>query len=277
MRVARFEHLGTVGWGFVEDSDVRIVPHEGPSLVEALALDNEALANVRRDATSRAGLEDVTLLAPVPSPPQFLGVGLNYADHAAEAGLEPPPHPQTFGFLNSAIVGPGEAIRLPATSDQVDWEVELAVVIGRPGKRIDRDRALEHVAGYTIVNDLSARDVQFADGQWTRGKSFDTFKPMGPWITTADELGTAGSLSVKLWVNDVIKQDGSTVELVFDVPELVSRLSASVTLLPGGVISTGTPPGVGFAMTPPEFLRAGDVVTLEIEGIGRLANPVVAG
>ena len=185
--------------------------------------------------------------------------------------------PVTFGFLNSAITDPGVPIELPPFTREVDWEVELAIVIGRGGADILRDQAMSAVAGYTIVNDLSARDIQLSEGQWGRAKSFDTFKPMGPWITTTDELGSAEALGVKLWVNDEIKQDSSTAQLIFDVPTLVSRLSASTTLRPGMVISTGTPHGVGFARKPPEYLRPGDIVTLEIEGIGRLTNPVVAG
>jgi 2-keto-4-pentenoate hydratase/2-oxohepta-3-ene-1,7-dioic acid hydratase in catechol pathway len=277
MRIARFEHRGRVAWGFVDGDAVSPAPADAGEIPGVLAATMDELSALESASGDPIDLADVRLLAPIDAPPQFIGVGLNYRDHAEESGMPVPEVPITFGFLNSAIIGPGAPIELPPFTAEVDWEVELAIVIGKGGRDIAIEDAMDAVAGYTIVNDLSARDIQMREGQWSRAKSLDTFKPMGPWITTADELGTAGSLSVKLWVNDVIKQDGSTVELVFDVPELVSRLSASVTLLPGGVISTGTPPGVGFAMTPPEFLRAGDVVTLEIEGIGRLANPVVAG
>jgi 2-keto-4-pentenoate hydratase/2-oxohepta-3-ene-1,7-dioic acid hydratase in catechol pathway len=277
MRIARFRHDGAESWGFVTGDRIATAPNDAPGIPAVLALPPAELASVEARAGAPVPLADVELLAPVPDPPQFIGVGLNYRDHAEESGMPVPEVPITFGFLNSAIIDPGIAIELPPFTDEVDWEVELAIVIGRGGRDIPLDEAMAAVAGYTIVNDLSARDIQMREGQWSRAKSFDTFKPMGPWITTTDELGTAGSLAVKLWVNDVIKQDGSTVELVFDVPALVSRLSASVTLQPGAVISTGTPPGVGFAMKPPEFLQAGDTVTLEIEGIGRLSNPVVSG
>lgn len=276
MRLARFEHGGTARWGFVEGGLAMFASSSAPPLAEALALDVSHLEAIRSECNESVALADVNLLAPVPCPPQFLGVGLNYFDHAAESGMEPPAHPQTFGLLSSAIIGPGSTIELPSTSEQVDWEVELALVIGKPGREIPLDRALEHVAGYTIVNDVSARDVQFADGQWTRGKSFDTLKPMGPWIVTVDELGAAADLDLELRVNDVVKQSSNTSNLIFDVPYLVHFLSQEITLETGAVISTGTPGGVGFSREPPEFLRDRDVVHLEIGGIGALTNPVNA-
>ena len=277
MRIARFRHEGTTSWGFVVDEAIAVAPAHGPGLVEALALGADALAELAGSTSAPIQLEDVRLLAPVAVPRQFIGVGLNYRDHAAETGAQIPAAPITFGFLTTSVSGPDDPIVLPPFTDQVDWEVELAVVIGQGGRDIPVDGALEAVAGYTIVNDLSARDIQRSEGQWGRSKSFDSFKPMGPWITTVDELGAADSVGVRLWVNDVLKQDSTTADLIFDVPTLVSALSASTTLLPGAVISTGTPGGVGHARTPPEFLRAGDTVTLEIEGIGTLSNPVVAG
>lgn len=276
MRIARLQHAGSERWGFVEDRQVALAPTGSTSLPDVLAMSDAERRTVREASTEMVDLDGVTLLAPVPSPPQFLGVGLNYADHAAESGMEPPDHPQVFGLLSSAIVGPGEPILLPASSEQIDWEVELAVVIGKPGKAIAPDAALEHVAGYTIVNDVSARDIQFADGQWTRGKSFDTLKPMGPWITTADELGGAIDLDIELKVNGVVKQASNTSFLIFDVAHLIHFLSHEITLQTGCVISTGTPNGVGFSRQPPEFLRDGDIVDLAIEGIGTLSNPVVA-
>lgn len=276
MRIARFEYGGTVRWGFVETDDVILAPRSGPSLADVLSFEVAEQAAIRDRSSESVALDGVQLLAPVPAPPQFLGVGLNYSDHAAEAGLDPPARPQTFGLLSSAVIGPDSVIELPVCSEQVDWEVELAFVIGKPGKRIPPERALDHLAGYTIVNDLSARDVQFADGQWTRAKSFDTFKPMGPWVTTVDELGFADNLDLQLLVNDVTKQSSNTSNLIFDVPYLVHFLSQEITLETGAVISTGTPGGVGFARQPAEFLRPGDVVRLEINGIGVLTNQVVA-
>ncbi|MBV1892972.1 MAG: fumarylacetoacetate hydrolase family protein [Ilumatobacteraceae bacterium] len=275
MKIARFDHEGTIGWGFVEDSLIAVVGDSAPPLIEALALDSTQLRSIADGTTQDLSLNDVTLLAPVPCPPQFVGIGLNYADHAAETGIEEPANPQTFCFLPNAITHPGSPIQMPSSSKDVDWEVELAIVIGKPGKRIRRQDALQHVAGYTIVNDVSARDIQFSDGQWTRGKSLDTFKPMGPWITTVDELGAAKDLSIMLKLNDEVKQSSNTSQLIFDVAYLVHFLSQDITLQTGSVISTGTPGGVGFSRQPPEFLKPGDVVHLEIEGIGTLANPVV--
>jgi len=190
-----------------------------------------------------------------------------------ESGLAVPESPVTFGFLPSAVTNPGDPIEIPAFTDQVDWEAELGIVIGTGGRDIPESEAKDRVAGYILINDVSARDVQMAEGQWSRAKSFDTFKPMGPWVTTVDELGTAGNLAIKLWVNGELKQSSGTNELIFDVPYLVSFLSRSTTLQTGSVISTGTPAGVGFGRDPQEYLQPGDSVT---EGIGRMTNPVVA-
>lgn len=276
MRIARFEHSDAVGWGFVEDSMVFPVPVGSGSLLGALALSTSDLASVRGDTGDPIGLDEVRLLSPVPHPPQFMGIGLNYRDHAAEAGLTLPDSPVMFGLLPSAVTDPEGPIQLPVFTHEVDWEVELGIVIGRGGRDIPESDAIDHVAGYVLVNDVSARDVQMGDGQWSRGKSFDTFKPMGPWVTTTDELGAADNLAIQLWVNDELKQSSTTSQLVFDVPYLVSFLSRSMTLRTGAVITTGTPPGVGFARDPQEYLRPGDVVTMEIEGIGRMTNYVVA-
>ena len=274
MRLARFEHSGTVDWGFVSETEV--FPAQAGSLLDALTLSPQDLASLRDDAGVPIGLDAVRLLAPIPHPPQFIGVGLNYKDHAAEFNLATPESPVTFGFLRSAVTNPGDPIVIPAFTDEVDWEVELAIVIGAGGRDIPESSAMDRVAGYTLVNDVSARDIQRGDGQWSRAKSFDTFKPMGPWVTTADELGDAGNLAIKLWVNGELKQSSMTSELIFDVPSLVSILSRSTTLETGAVISTGTPSGVGFARVPPKYLRPGDLVTMEIEGMGRITNPVIA-
>ena len=275
MRVARFRADGVEGWGFVEGDAICPVT-DGPDLLGVLA-DHGALDDLSRRSTEEVALESVELLAPIPNPPQFVGIGLNYSAHAAESGAAVPKSPVSFPFFNSSIIDPGQPIVLPPFTDKVDWEVELGVVIGREALDVTVEDALDYVAGYVIVNDVSARDIQRSEGQWSRAKSLDTFKPMGPWITTTDELGAADDLEVKLWVNDVLKQSGETSDLIFDVRALVSHLSQSLTLGAGAVISTGTPSGVGFARTPPEYLRPGDVVTLEIDGIGRLTNPVEAG
>ena len=276
MRITRFEYSGAVEWGFVDDSKVLPMHAGSGSLLDALCLSATDLASLRDETRDPVGLDEVRLLAPVPHPPQFMGVGLNYRDHAAEAGLAVPESPVTFGFLPSAVTNPGDPIEIPAFSDEIDWEVELGIVIGTGGRDIPESEAIGRVAGYVVINDVSARDIQKRDGQWTRSKSFDTFKPMGPWVTTADELGAAGNLAIKLWVNGELKQSSATNELIFDVPYLVSFLSRSITLQTGAVISTGTPSGVGFGRDPQEYLQPGDSVTVEIEGIGRMTNPVVA-
>ena len=275
MRIARFRIDGAAGWGFVAGDEIRPVTG-GPGLMEVLS-DRAALEELFRRSSGGLPLGDVQLLAPIPDPPQFVGIGLNYRAHAAESGAAVPSSPVSFPFFNSSIINPGDSILIPPFTDEVDWEVELGAVIGREARDVPVADALDYVAGYVIVNDVSARDIQKSEGQWSRAKSFDTFKPMGPWITTTDELGAADDLDVKLWVNGVLKQSGETSDLIFDVPALVSHLSSSLTLGTGAVISTGTPSGVGFARTPPEYLAPGDVVTLEIEGIGRLTNPVEPG
>ncbi|MDE0368544.1 MAG: fumarylacetoacetate hydrolase family protein [bacterium] len=274
MRIARFNVGGSEGWGLVCGEQVCPVK-DGTQLMDVLG-DREALAALFDAAGPEHSLSDVQLLAPVADPPQFLGIGLNYRLHAAETGAAIPESPICFPFFNSSIINPGDAICLPPFTDKVDWEVELAVVIGKEACCVSEEDAVDYIAGYTIVNDVSARDIQLSEGQWSRAKSFDTFKPMGPWIVTADELGAAGDLDVKLWVNGEIKQDGETSDLIFNVPQLVSHMSQHLTLGVGAVISTGTPSGVGMARKPPEYLRAGDEVTLEVEGIGRLTNPVEA-
>ena len=234
------------------------------------------------DLTAAAPVGDVVpageyrLLSPVRAPEKVLAIGLNYRDHARESGAELPTSPLLFAKTPNSVVGPDDEIRWSgAASDQVDYEAELAVVIGRTARRVEVGDALDHVLGYTCCNDVSARDVQFADGQWTRGKSFDTFCPLGPWIVTADDLPDPQALAVRCRLNGELLQDGTTADMVFPVAELVSRLSQVMTLVPGDVIATGTPVGVGFARTPPVFLRDGDLVEIDIEGIGVLRNPVV--
>lgn len=273
--VARFTTERSPDWGIVEGDKLHPVGQRA-SMLEALA-DPGLLQEASNTGEEPLAVDSIQLLAPIPDPPQFLGVGLNYRDHARESGMDIPEQPVTFGFLRNSIVGDGETIRIPPFTSQVDWEAELGIVIGKGGCDIAIDKALDHVAGYTIVNDVSARDIQMSEGQWGRSKSFDSFKPMGPWIATTDVLGDASGLKISLWVNGELKQSSTTSELIFTVPQLVSLLSQSTTLYPGAVISTGTPHGVGFSRTPPEFLKNSDVVEIEIEGIGRLTNPVAGG
>ena len=215
-------------------------------------------------------------LAPVPRPGKLICIGLNYRDHAAESNMAIPERPVVFSKFATAVIAPGEAVVLPATSKQVDYEAELAVVIGRRAKSVSANRALEYVLGYTAFNDVSARDFQFADGQWQRGKSCDTFAPMGPTIVTADVIPNPHKLSIKLRLNGRTMQDSNTDNLIFGIPQLISFLSETITLEPGDVIATGTPSGVGFARKPPVFLKDGDQMEVEIEGLGILNSPVVA-
>lgn len=223
------------------------------------------------------GLDRARLLAPVRAPQKLLAVGLNYLDHAAESAMEMPAAPLVFAKTTNAITGPEEPIRVGADgAAQVDFEAELAVVVGRRARGVTASDALSHVLGYTACNDVSARDVQLADGQWMRGKSFDTFAPLGPWITPASAIGDPQALRVRCRVNGDSVQDGSTADMAFGVAELIAYLSRTMTLEPGDVIATGTPPGVGFARTPPRFLRPGDVVEVEVDGVGTLRNPVAA-
>jgi len=219
---------------------------------------------------------DAYWFAPVPRPGKLICIGLNYRDHAAESNMPIPERPVVFSKFSTCVIAPGEPVVIPATSDQVDYEAELAVVIGRRAKNVIAARALDFVLGYTAFNDVSARDFQFADGQWQRGKSCDTFAPMGPVIVTADALPDPHSLSIKLILNGKTMQDSNTAQLIFGVRELIEFLSQTITLEPGDVIATGTPSGVGFARKPPVFLHPGDKMEVVIEGIGTLNNPVSA-
>ena len=219
-------------------------------------------------------LSSVVLLSPLRNPSKFFGIGLNYATHAAESGMAVPTSPVLFVKTANAILGPGGCIDVDVSvTREPDYEVELAIVIGRRAYRIDDD-PMDYVLGYTVCNDVTARDLQASEGQWTRAKSLSTFAPIGPWITTRDELGEARGLRLRTWLNGELMQDGSTDDMIFDVPALVSRVAAGIELLPGDLITTGTPPGVGFARMPPVFLRDGDIVTCAIEGIGELSNHV---
>jgi 2-keto-4-pentenoate hydratase/2-oxohepta-3-ene-1,7-dioic acid hydratase in catechol pathway len=215
------------------------------------------------------------LRAPIAHPNKITCVGLNYADHARESGQEPPAAPIFFLKSHNTICGPGDPIKLPPNSAKVDYEAEFAVVIGKRGNRIPESDAHRYIAGYTLLNDVSARDMQFSDKQWYRGKSCDTFAPTGPWIVTPDEIPDPNNLRISLTLNGETLQDSNTSNLILKVPFLISYLSQSVTWEVGDLISTGTPSGVGFARKPPVFLKAGDAVSVTVEGIGTLTNPVV--
>jgi 2-keto-4-pentenoate hydratase/2-oxohepta-3-ene-1,7-dioic acid hydratase in catechol pathway len=213
---------------------------------------------------------------PVAGVGKFICIGLNYADHAAEAGMAVPPEPVIFMKATSAICGPDDPVLIPHGSQKTDWEVELAFVIGTRARHVPEARALDHVAGYMIANDVSERAFQTEHaGQWTKGKSHDHFGPLGPWLVTRDEVADPQNLRLRCAVSGHVMQDGSTKTMVYGVKFLVSYLSRFMTLEPGDVISTGTPPGVGMGMTPPRFLRAGDVLELEVEGLGRQRQAVI--
>jgi len=221
-------------------------------------------------------LSSVTLEAPIHRPGKIVALGRNYLEHIKETGSEIPKFPLIFAKFPSCVIGPNDPIHIPRISKEIDWEVELAVVIGRACKDVNEKQSLDYVAGYTIINDVSARDLQHSDGQFVRSKSLDDFCPMGPCIVTRDALGDGSGLRLMTKVNGVTKQDSSTSNMMFNVPQIVSRLSKSFTLEPGDVIATGTPSGVGFARDPPEFLKPGDEVEQYIENIGSLRNPILA-
>lgn len=230
----------------------------------------------RRSPRALLPLSSVELLAPVPRPGKVICIGLNYRDHAEESRMPVPKSPVSFSKYVTSVTGPLAPVYLPAVSQQVDYEAEMAVVIGRRAKHVGRDAALEYVLGYTNFNDVSARDLQFADGQWQRGKACDTFAPIGPSIVTTDEVPDPHALRIQLRLNGQTMQDSTTQQLIFGVDELVSFLSQTTTLEPGDIIATGTPPGVGFARKPPVFIKPGDVMEVEVEGLGVLRNPVAA-
>ncbi len=221
-------------------------------------------------------LSAVQLLAPVPRPPKVICVGLNYRDHAVEARQEIPKVPTIFSKFSNVVIGPGQAIVLPKNSRKPDYEAEFAFVIGTGGRHIPSYEWRRHVFGYTAFMDVSARDFQRATSQWMIGKTFDTFAPMGPWLVSADEIADPHALDIRLRIGGETLQHSNTRELIFKIPALVEFLSSVVTLEPGDVVATGTPAGVGFARTPPRYLKPGDEVTVSIEGIGDLRNPVVA-
>jgi 2,4-diketo-3-deoxy-L-fuconate hydrolase len=252
------------GFGRVEGDAV--VPM-GADLVEYLrtgeATDGDPLA-----------LAGLRLRAPIPKPGKIVAIGLNYRDHAAEAGQPIPDEPILFAKFANSVIGPGEAIEVPRATDRADYEAELGVVIGRVAREISCDEALSVVAGYTCVNDVSARDLQLRVSQWTRGKAIDTFLPMGPCLATPEAIPDPGRLAIRCVLNGDVMQDSNTDQMIFGVAELVSFISQTITLEPGDVIATGTPPGVGFTRNPPRLLGEGDEVTIEIEGIGALTNPV---
>ena len=289
MRIATFTSEGHRKVGLVSDDGKTVTPLELTqaqadsgvlTLIETLA-DGGSLPE---PAGSPVDLADVVLDAPLPKPRRNLWcVGRNYHAHAKELSAsvfkdnaaKTDEWPIVFTKVPECVVGPHDDVLVPAdVSTQIDYEAELAVVIGKGGKNITRTAAMSHVFGYTVVNDVTARDVQMRHGQWDLGKSFDTFCPMGPWIVTADEFDGTRT-RVRCWINGELRQDGPTENMIFDIPTLIETISRGITLYPGDVIATGTPAGVGMGMSPPRYLRAGDVVRVEIVGLGAIENKFV--
>jgi 2-keto-4-pentenoate hydratase/2-oxohepta-3-ene-1,7-dioic acid hydratase in catechol pathway len=249
-------------------------------MAELLALGPTALDRAGQAPSGKAArypIDSVRRHAPVPHPPAILAIGMNYRAHVAELGREAPEYQYWFNKQRTSIAGPGDPIVLPAVSTMVDYEGELAMVIARRCQHVPVERAMEVVAGFTIINDVSARDWQWRTPTFTVGKSFDSHAPCGPWLVTADEIADPGSLALRTWVNDELRQDSSTADLIFDCAAQIAYLTTAFPLEAGTIIATGTPAGVGAGFTPPRFLADGDVVRIEIEGIGTLVNPVVQG
>jgi 2-keto-4-pentenoate hydratase/2-oxohepta-3-ene-1,7-dioic acid hydratase in catechol pathway len=283
MKLVTFSQGGSTRIGVVVGDGVVDLANAVPSLPREmtafLGLGAPALAQANRAASAagpRIALADVTLEAPILRPPKFLAIGLNYADHAAEAKVEIPKLPTVFNKQSTCVTGPYAKIHMPRVSQALDYEGELGFVIGRRCRHVPRERAHEVIAGYLVVDDVTVRDWQLRTPTWTMGKSFDTHGPIGPWIATADEIGDPHGLRIRTWVNEQVRQDSNTKELIFDCYKLVEHLSTAFTLEPGDVIATGTPAGVGIVMKPPQMLHVGDRVRVEIEGLGAIENEVVA-
>lgn len=283
MKLATFTHSGSTRIGIVEGGAIVDLSLAAPTLPREmcafLALGTDALSAAKQatsNTAARIALKDVKLEAPILRPPKILAVGLNYKDHIAETGNQTPEFPMIFNKQSTAVNTPHGDIHLPRASEQLDYEGEFAIVIGRYCRHVPKNRAREVIVGYTIVNDVSVRDWQRRVPTFTMGKSWDTHCPLGPWITTADEVGDPHTLDLKTWVNGELRQHSNTGQLLFNCFDLVEHLSTAFTLEPGDIISTGTPSGVAAAMKPPKWLKAGDVVKIAIEKLGEIENRVIA-
>lgn len=281
MRIARFTHAGSTRLGLVDGDTVIDVGTADPSLPTDLGavLAAGTLGSVGATAASapRIPLADVRLEAPIPLPPNFIAIGLNYADHVKESGMDKPKMPVVFNKQITCVTGPFDPVDVPTVApSMVDYEGELGVVIGTRCRNVPKERAHEVVAGYLVVNDVSVRDWQLATPTMTMGKSWDTHGPIGPWMVTADEIPDPHDLRIKTWVDGELRQDESTALMLNDCWELIEFLSTAFTLLPGTIIATGTPAGVGFKMQPSGCVNPGSTVRIEIEKIGVIENPFVA-
>jgi 2-keto-4-pentenoate hydratase/2-oxohepta-3-ene-1,7-dioic acid hydratase in catechol pathway len=289
MKIAKYTHKDTQTYGAIEGEKVIILPALAkqldatlPPTIEEFIEQNltQKAESLLKKATpadiqaTSAPLTEVKLLAPIAFPPKILCLGWNYIDHAAERKIELPEEPVVFMKPHTTIIATGDRIVKPRFVKQLDYEGELAVVMGKTAKNISASEALDYVFGYTILDDVSARDFQFKDKQWTRGKGFDTFAPTGPCIVTKNQLLDTSNLSVRTWVNGDLRQDGNTKDMVFKVSQVIYHLSRVMTLEPCDIISTGTPSGVAMGMKEPKWLKDGDVVRIEIEGVGTLENQV---
>jgi 2-keto-4-pentenoate hydratase/2-oxohepta-3-ene-1,7-dioic acid hydratase in catechol pathway len=271
MKLVTFRHNGGTHVGSVSGDSVSVLPFSDMFAALGAGIDGLKAAT----PTGTLALSDVKILAPIPRPQKLICIGLNYRDHAIESNMEIPKLPTVFNKFATSVIAPGESVVLPKIAKTPDYEAEFAFVIGKGGRNIPADKWQDHVIGYTIVNDVSARDIQLATSQWLMGKTFDTFAPMGPYITTADEIADPHNLNISLDLNGVTLQNSNTRELIFKIPELVSYLSSVFTLETGDIVSTGTPAGVGFARKPPVLLKPGDNMIVKVEGLGELENPVV--
>lgn len=282
MKLISFINDGHLQIGAVVDNEVIIATghlKQADNMTTFLERGDEGIEELRsliQSGDHRVGISDVRLLAPIPRPGKFLGLGLNYPDHISETGRERPEYPTFFTKQSTCVIADQQAIHCPAISDKVDYEGELALVIGKRCKNVPLARAHEVIAGYTICNDVTVRDWQQRSPTWTLGKSFDTHGPLGPWIVTADEIADPHQLSIKTWVDHELRQNGNTRDMLFNCFETVAYLTQAMTLEPGDVITTGTPAGVGVKMKPRGYLKPGQTVRIEIEGIGCLTNPVIA-
>lgn len=279
MKLVTFIHQGRQGIGALTDRGIVAAGDSLPNdIIAFLQEGNSAKAALRalvESDTAGIPVTEVKLLAPIPRPGKFLGIGLNYADHISETGRDKPEYPTFFTKQSTCVIANGEAIHVTGISEKVDYEGELAFVIGKRCKYVALEKAHEVIAGYTICNDVTVRDWQQRTPTWTLGKSFDTHGPMGPWLVTADEIADPHNLSLKTWVDDELRQNANTGEMIFNCYEMVAYLSQAMTLEPGDVISTGTPAGVGVKMKPRGYLKPGQTVRIEIEGLGELSNPVI--
>ena len=278
MRLIRFGDVGREKPGLWQDDkivDLRAIIPEIPDIGESFFRDGWL---TRIEQLENSGQKmDVRIGCPLHRPSKIICLGLNYIDHKEESGLEKPEKPLLFCKTQNTLAGPFDPITLPRSCSQIDWEVELAVVIGRQGKRIAPEDAMNYVAGFSVMNDVSGREAQFADSQWFRGKSFDTFAPLGPALVTVDEVEDFQNLKLTASVNGQVMQNGNTADMIFDIPAVISFISEDITLVPGDIISTGTPSGVGIFRDPPILLKAGDVVECRVEKIGTIRNTVESG